>query len=157
MNFNLLFSKKTHDGEPVFSTDHKYICNRVKGTQSNIFYREIPKDYDKFSALVEELSEELRSFKNENGEVMGYRPDFLIIPEDNDELLELARMYIFKKRGWSLITLKGWNPPKPEFLIMSNEAALNFCFDGYIFTWKFVLKVVGEQIQKEGDLICQDT
>ena len=139
----MLFNAWTSHGEPLFSTEHRYICGRVDGVQSNIFRCEIPKDFEKFSELIKEISEKVADFEDENGDVMGYFPDILIIPQNNDELCDLAQRFICTSKRWQLVICQDWNPIKEEFLVLSSEAAGNFWIQDCFSTWKFVAKVIG--------------
>lgn len=143
------------DGEPLFSVLHKYgrAEGHGEGTQSNLF------GYNRYSssnqpitlAQVEDCisaaASKIRNMKDENGEVLGYVADTVVIP-GNLPLLEkyvkqaLGSAYEASSStnainimygGWNLIVLPNWqysiasDPVSQTYpiIVMSSEANKN--------------------------------
>jgi len=118
-----------------------------KPGQRNISYHKTPKDIKEFSKIVKKLSNEVAFFKDENGENMGYKGDLLIIPANNDGLLELATQFVLENHDWAFIMAKDWKPSQDAFCVMSRYGVKMFCWeddDGstVISSWKFILLAV---------------
>ena len=130
----------TGDGKPLFHNAHTYSTEKMKGkTQSNYFYGDISSDATKFSKALAILANKMRNFKDENGEIMGYTADTLVIPCNRPELEMMAKAVIGTERqagssnndintqygNWTLVVLDGWESDRDEFMVQSSEANEN--------------------------------
>ena len=112
----------------------------MKGkTQSNYFYGAISTDAAAFQKTLAVLANKLRNFKDENGEIMGYTADTLIIPCNRPDLETMAKAVIGTERtagsdfndintqygNWTLVVLDYWESDKDEIMVMSSEANEN--------------------------------
>ena len=75
------------DGLPLFARSHKWGIGDSSGTQSNYFYGNIFSGSEGgkpstavFEEALGELAVKLRNMKDENGEVLGYNADTIILP-----------------------------------------------------------------------------
>ena len=137
------------DGKPLFSSEHYWgIEPLLTNIQSNYFYGDIFRSGTGSSrvastALFEErlaeLSYLLRSMKDENGDVLGYAADTLILP-GNQPIAEAVAKKVCGSQGttggnyndinlqygnWSIIVLPNWTPDNPSVMVMSSEANKN--------------------------------
>lgn len=130
----------TGDKLPLFHNRHTYSTDKMKGKhQSNYFYGDISSDVTKFQKALAVLANKLRNFKDENGEIMGYTADTLIIPCNRPELEMMAKAVIGSERttgsdyndintqygNWTLVVLDYWEADKDEIMVMSSEANEN--------------------------------
>ena len=130
----------TGDKLPLFHNKHTYSTEKMKGkAQSNYFYGEIATDVHQFQKTLAILANKLRNFKDENGEIMGYVADTLIIPCNRPELEMMAKQVIGTERGagtdagdintqygnWTLVVLDYWESDKDEIMVMSSDANEN--------------------------------
>jgi hypothetical protein len=130
----------TGDNLPLFHNRHTYSTDKMKGKhQSNYFYGDISSDVTKFQKTLAILANKLRNFKDENGEIMGYTADTLIIPCNRPELEMMAKAVIGSERttgsdyndintqygNWTLVVLDYWEADKDEIMVMSSEANEN--------------------------------
>ncbi len=142
INTSFVFNKSTVDlttGDklPLFHNKHTYFTEKMADqTQSNYFYGEISKDAATFQKTLAKLANKLRNFKDENGEVMGYTADTLIIPCNRPELEMMAKAVIGTERSaggdyndintqygnWTLVVLDYWESDKDEIMVMSSDA-----------------------------------
>ena len=123
----------------LFSNAHKYATNKVSGTQSNYFFGDITSDEAKFEIALATLANKLRNFKDENGEIMGYTADTLIIPCNRPALEMMAKKIVGSERttgsnhndintqygNWTLVVLDGWEADGDRLMVMSSEANEN--------------------------------
>ena len=130
----------TGDKLPLFHNKHTYATTKMKGkTQSNYFYGDISSDAVKFQKTLGALANKMRNFKDENGEIMGYVADTLIIPCNRPDLEMIAKSVIGTERtagtdlndintqygNWTLVVLDYWESDKDEIMVMSSEANEN--------------------------------
>lgn len=130
----------TGDKLPLFSNAHKYAKDEFKGkTQSNFFYGEVTTSADIFETALGVMANNLRNFKDENGETMGYTADILIIPCNRPKLEMMAKKVVGSERtagtnnndintqygNWTLVVLDGWETTDDRFMVMSSEANEN--------------------------------
>ena len=130
----------TGDKLPLFHNKHTYSTDKMKGkVQSNYFYGDISSDATKFQKTLAVLANKLRNLKDENGEIMGYTADTLIIPCNRPELEMMAKAVIGTERttgsdyndintqygNWTLVVLDYWESDKDEIMIMSSDANEN--------------------------------
>lgn len=130
----------TGDGLPLFSSAHTYFLDKMSGkTQSNYFCGEFTSSQVDFEKALNKLANQLRNFKSENGETLGYIADVLIIPCNRPELEMMAKKICGSERttgshnndintqygNWTLVVLDGWETEEDRFMIMSSEANQN--------------------------------
>jgi hypothetical protein len=131
---------KTGDGKPLFSNAHPYaLASMGSKTQSNLFFGDITSDETKFETALNMLSNKVRNFKDENGAVMGYVADILIIPCNRPKLEMMAKRLCGSELtpstgnnaintqygNWTLVVLDGWETEADEIMVMSSEANEN--------------------------------
>lgn len=142
---SMVFNRATVDltvGDklPLFSSKHTYATEKMKGkTQSNYFWGDLSSDSAVFEKALATLANKLRNFKDENGEIMGYTADLLIIPCNRPDLEMMAKKTIGSERtagtdhndintqygNWTLVVLDGWESDRDEIMVMSSEANEN--------------------------------
>jgi hypothetical protein len=130
----------TGDGKALFSNAHTYFTDSMSGkTQTNYFYGDLTKDSATLETALNTLANKLRNFKDENGEVMGYVADVLIIPCNRPRLEMMAKAICGSERttgsnhndintqygNWTLVVLDEWETDDDRFMIMSREANEN--------------------------------
>ena len=130
----------TGDKLPLFHNKHTYFTEKMAGqTQSNYFYGDITADVDTFQKTLALLANKLRNFKDENGDVLGYTADTLVIPCNRPDLELMAKAVIGTERvagsnyndintqygNWTLVVLDYWESDKDEIMVMSSEANEN--------------------------------
>ena len=130
----------TGDKLPLFHNKHTYSTDKMKGkTQSNYFYGDISSSADKFQKTLAVLANKMRNFKDENGEIMGYTADTLIIPCNRPDLEMIAKAVIGTERttgsdyndintqygNWTLVVLDYWESDRDEIMVQSSEANAN--------------------------------
>ncbi len=132
------------DGMPLFSKSHTYGGSRGKGTQANLFWGDIfgtgstgrKPSCAVFEEALGTLAIRLRNMKDENGEVLGYTPDTLILP-GNRPLAETVAKKVCGSEGalgngyndinlqfgnWNIVILPDWQTEDDRVMIMSSEA-----------------------------------
>lgn len=125
----------TADGLELFSNKHPYSTDKLKGkTQSNYFYGDLTSDMTKLEEMLGVLANKVRNFKDENGEVMGYVADILIIPCNRPKLENMIKKVVSSERAiegnnvdskcgnWTIVVLNGWETDDDRFMVMSTEA-----------------------------------
>ncbi len=130
----------TGDKLPLFHNKHTYSTDKMKGkTQSNYFYGDISSSADKLQKTLAVLANKMRNFKDENGEIMGYTADTLIIPCNRPDLEMIAKAVIGTERttgsdyndintqygNWTLVVLDYWESDRDEIMVQSSEANKN--------------------------------
>lgn len=131
------------DGYQLFYNGHKYGSKTKKeGTQSNYFYGEILGSAAAFESALGELSSKIRNMKDENGEVMGYTADTIILPGNRPAAEAIAKKvcgteqasggstsnFINTQYGnWNIIVMPDWQTADDRVMIMSGEANKNLC------------------------------
>ena len=159
---NMIFNKAnisltTADNKPLFDTKHMYGCSitHVDGTQSNLFgcnrYNGENKKLtitDVENAIYKGMTA-LRNMKDENGEVMGYNADTIIIPGNMPLLEKYVKQVIGSQYdptgmgnginvsygNWKLVILPSWQYEISEdeaaqtypIIVMSSEANRALC------------------------------
>ena len=130
----------TADGLPLFHNAHKYSTDKMAGqTQTNYFYGDIASD----SAALEEalgiLANKVRNFKDENGEIMDYVADVVIVPCNRPKLEAMVKKVVGSERtvgsnnndintqygNWTVVVLPGWETTDDRIMVMSREANEN--------------------------------
>lgn len=126
----------TADGKPLFHKGHTYSTDKMKGkTQCNYYWGDIS-DAAKLEAALNKAANKLRNFKDENGEVMEYVADTLIIPGNRPDFEALCKKVVGSERtvgsnnndintqygNWTIVVLPGWETTDDRFMIMSSDA-----------------------------------
>lgn len=128
------------DKLPLFHNKHTYFTDKMKGkTQCNYFYGDFSSDEAKFEETLAILSNKLRNLKDENGEIMGYTADTIIIPCNRPKLEMIAKKVLGSEKetgsnvnninvqvgNWTLVVLPNWEADEDEIMVMSSEANKN--------------------------------
>lgn len=126
----------TADGLPLFHSAHTYSTDKMAGqTQSNYFHADFS-DAAKLEATLNKAANKLRNFKDENGEVMEYVADTIIIPCNRPNFEAMVKKVVGSERSvgsnfndintqygnWTIIVLPGWESDDDRFMIMSSDA-----------------------------------
>ena len=136
------------DGLPLFSSAHTYGGKRTSGTQSNYFYGNVFKSGTGdarvastavFEEALGELAAKLRNMKDENGDVLGYTADTIILP-GNRPMAEAIAKKVCGSEGalgngyndvnlqygnWNIVVMPNWQTEDDRLLVMSSEANKN--------------------------------
>ncbi len=138
------------DGLPLFSASHKWGGKRESGTQSNYFWGDIfghsaseSGSRELSTAVFEEalakLAAKIRNMKDENGDVLGYTADTIILP-GNRPMAEAIAKKVCGSEGatgngyndinlnfgnWNIIVMPNWQTSDDRVMIMSREANKN--------------------------------
>lgn len=135
------------DGLPLFAAAHKWGIGDSAGTQANYFYGNIfstgaegsKPSTAVFEEALGELAVKLRNMKDENGEVLGYNADTIILP-GNRPLAEAVTKKVCGSEGalgngyndinlqygnWNIVVMPGWQTTDDRLMIMSSEANKN--------------------------------
>ena len=130
----------TGDNLPLFSGAHTYHLDKLKGkTQSNYYYGEFAESADAFEQYLNVISNNIRNYKDENGEVMGYVADTLILPGNRPGLESIAKKVCGSERvagsndndvniqygNWTIVILPDWQTTDDRIMVMSSEANKN--------------------------------
>lgn len=135
------------DGLPLFDSSHKWGGGMGKsGTQANFFWGDIFKsgsDRNASTAVFEEalaeLSVKLRNMKDENGEVLGYTADTIILPGNRPIAEQIAKKVCGSEGSlgngyndinlhfgnWNIVVMPNWQTNDDRVMIMSSEANKN--------------------------------
>ncbi len=139
----------TPDGLPLFSKSHTWGGVRGSGTQSNYFAGDIFSYTDGsgnrvlstqvFEEALATLASKIRNMKDENGEVLGYTADTIILP-GNRPLAEAICKKVCGSEGalgngyndvnlhfgnWNIVVMPSWQTTDDRVMIMSKEANRN--------------------------------
>ncbi len=136
------------DGLPLFSSTHTFGGRRKNGTQSNYFYGNVFKSGTGdarvastavFEEALGELAAKIRNMKDENGDILGYTADTLILP-GNRPLAESIVKKVCGSEGalgngyndinlqfgnWNIVVMPNWQTEDDRLLVMSSEANKN--------------------------------
>lgn len=129
------------DGLSLFHKAHPYHTEKMKKfTQANRFCAaDMTSSADAFESALNFFANRMRNFKDDNGEVMGYTADTLVIPGNRPGFEALAKKVIGTERvagsnnndinlqygNWNIVVLNEWTPDTDKFMIMSREANRN--------------------------------
>ena len=136
------------DNNPLFYKEHTWGTAGNHGTQSNFFWGDIFKkgvdderkpSVEVFEEALSELSAKLRNMKDENGDILGYTPDTIILPGNRfvseaivkkvcgtEFALGSANNDINLKYGnWNIIIMPNWQAEEDSMMLMSSEANKN--------------------------------
>ena len=138
------------DGHALFANSHKWGGKKSNGTQSNYFYGDIfasgasdarKSSTEAFEAALGELANKIRNMKDENGEILGYTADTIILP-GNRPLAETIAKKVCGSDGalgngyndiniqygnWNIVVMPDWQTTDDRVMIMSSEANKNLC------------------------------
>ena len=130
----------TGDKLALFHKAHPYYTDKMKGkTQSNYFYGEMTGSAATLEDALGVLANKVRNFKDENGEVMEYVADIVIVPCNRPKLETMMKKVVGSERtvgsnnndintqygNWTLVVLDGWETTDDRFMVMSKEANEN--------------------------------
>ena len=130
----------TADGLPLFSDSHKYFTDKMKKEkQSNFFYGDLSSSSGKLEEALGILANKVRNFKDENGEVMGYIADVVIVPCNQPKLEAMVKKVVGSERtvgsnnndintqygNWTVVVLPEWETTDERIMVMSKEANEN--------------------------------
>lgn len=138
----------TADNLPLFSSSHKWGGGAgTSGTQSNYFHGDIfatgtdtrVLSTETFEQSLAELSVKLRNMKDENGEVLGYTADTIILPGNKPKLEQIVKKVCgsdgalgngyndinLHYGNWNIVILPSWQSDDNRIMIMSSEANKN--------------------------------
>lgn len=130
----------TGDDLALFHKAHPYYTDKMKGkTQSNYFYGEMTSSAATLEDALGTLANKVRNFKDENGEVMEYVADIVIVPCNRPKLETMMKKVVGSERtvgsnnndintqygNWTLVVLDGWETTDDRFMVMSKEANEN--------------------------------
>ena len=136
------------DGLPLFSSAHTYGGKRTNGTQSNYFFGNIFKSGTGdsrvasaavFEEALGELAAKIRNMRDENGDILGYTADTIILP-GNRPMAEAIAKKVCGSEGalgngyndinlqygnWNIVVMPNWQTEDDRLLVMSSEANKN--------------------------------
>ena len=135
------------DGYPLFYSEHDWGSTQgVNGKQSNYFWGDIFKtgtgrtpSTAQFEESLAELSVKLRNMKDENGEVLGYTADTIILPGNRPVAEQIAKKVCGSEGAlggsyndinlhfgnWNIVVMPNWQTEDDRVMIMSSEANKN--------------------------------
>ena len=141
----------TYDDLPLFHKAHLFKSTKMKGKhQANRFCcAGIADSTESFEKALNVLANKMRNFKDENGEILGYIADTVILrlelpflqkDENTVDPDDIPDQDINIQYGnWDIVVLNEWTPATPQFMIMSSEA--NKQLAGNIFFNRVPLKI----------------
>ena len=140
---------KGPDNLPLFASTHTYGTDAGRsGTQSNYFYGNIFRkgsgssriaSTGTFEEALGELASKIRNMKDENGDVLGYTADTIILP-GNRPLAESIAKKVCGSEGalgngyndinlqygnWNIVIMPDWQTEDDRLMVMSSEANKN--------------------------------
>ena len=142
------------DGFPVFSAYHT-VGEDI--SQPNYLYATREASEEISPALIEKYLEQLsvlmRNMKDENGEILGYEADTILIPGNNYKLESAVRKAVssvntcgtalndsnLQYGKWKIVVLPHWSAEMDTFIVMSSEA--NKALGGNMFFNRIPLTV----------------
>ena len=136
------------DGLPLFSSAHTYGGRRKNGTQSNFFWGNIFKtgtgdarvaSTGAFEEALNELAAKIRNMKDENGDILGYTADTIILPGNRPAAEAIVKKVCgsegalgngyndinLQYGNWNIVVMPNWQSEDDRLLIMSSEANKN--------------------------------
>ena len=131
----------TPDGLSLFSNSHKWGGKKNSGTQSNYFWGDLFSNTSAFENALGELSFKIRNMKDENGDILGYTADTIILP-GNRPAAEVIAKKVCGSEGalgngyndvnlqfgnWNIVVMPNWQTSDNRCMIMSSEANKNLC------------------------------
>ena len=127
------------DGLPLFSSAHKYGPTASGSTQSNYFYGNLFASGEALEAGLGALASRLRNMKDENGEVLGYTADTIILPGNRPAAETLVKKVCgsqgalgngyndinLQYGNWNIVIMPDWQTSDDRMMVMSSEANKN--------------------------------
>ena len=131
------------DGKALFHKSHDWGAGRKKGTQGNYFCgADAANLFDSAEACEEtlgELASKIRNMKDENGEVMGYTADTIILPGNRPKLEGIVKKVCgsdgalgngyndinIQYGNWNIVVMPDWQTTDDRIMVMSSEANKN--------------------------------
>ncbi len=136
------------DGNPLFHSEHTWGGGHgITGTQSNVYYGDIFSSgtesritsASQFEESLAELAVKLRNMKDENGEILGYTADTIILPGNRPKIEAIAKKVCgtdgalgngyndinLHYGNWNIIVLPNWQTEDDRLMVMSSEANKN--------------------------------
>ena len=127
------------DELPLFSSSHKWGSSRKKGAQSNYFCGDILSSAAAFEEGLGELASKIRNMKDENGDILGYTADTIILPGNRPKAEAIVKKVCgsdgalgngyndinIQHGNWNIIVMPDWQPTDDRVMIMSSEANKN--------------------------------
>ena len=127
------------DGLPLFSSAHTYGIGDRLGTQSNYFFGNIFASTTAFEEALGALASKMRNMKDENGEVLGYTADTIILPGNRPAAEAIVKKVCgsygalgngyndinLQYGNWNVVVMPDWQTEDDRVMIMSSEANKN--------------------------------
>jgi hypothetical protein len=134
------------DGLPLFHKSHAWGgTGESTGTQSNYYFGNIFKSADgaystsAFENSLADLSVKLRNMKDENGEILGYTADTIVLPGNRPAAEAIAKKVCgsdgslgngyndinLHYGNWNIVIMPDWQTADDRVMIMSSEANKN--------------------------------
>ena len=154
------------DKKALFATNHDWGAGKKHGTQSNYFSdADLFKDTAAFEEALGELANKLRNMKDENGEVLGYTADTIILPGNRPAAERIAKKVCgsegalgngyndinIQYGNWNIVVLPDWQTSADSVMIMSSEANKNL--GGNMFFNRVPLTVRNWEDQHTGNYV----
>ena len=139
----------TADQNPLFCNEHIWGgAHGNYGTQSNYYYGNVFStgsaasrlaSTSAFEEALAELSVKLRNMKDENGDVLGYTADTIILPGNRPKIEAIAKKVCgsdgalgngyndinLHYGNWNIVILPHWQTTDDRLMVMSSEANKN--------------------------------
>ena len=139
------------DGKPLFASTHDWgVKTKKHGEQSNFFYGDIfssgasdarKTSTEAFEEALGELANKIRNMKDENGEILGYTADTIILPGNRPAAEVIAKKVCgsdgalgngyndinIQYGNWNVVVMPDWQTSDDRVMIMSSEANKNLC------------------------------
>ena len=136
------------DGLPLFHSEHTYGTTEKSGIQSNFFWGDIFKSgaangrtakAEVFEEALAALSTKIRNMKDENGDILGYTADTIILPGNRLVSESIAKKVCgteftlgnanndinLQYGNWNIVIMPNWQTEDDRVMIMSSEANKN--------------------------------
>ena len=127
------------DGRPLFSSEHTYGGTRKSGVQSNLFTGDIFASTSAFEDALGTLAGKIRNMKDENGEVLGYTADTIILPGNRPAAEAIVKKVCgsygalgngyndinLQYGNWNIVVMPDWQTEDDRLMVMSSEANKN--------------------------------
>ena len=127
------FDLTTSDKLPLFHNAHKFA--KYKSTQSNNFYANID-SVDALESALNVGSATMRSFKDENGDPLGYTPNVIVLPGNRFKFETWVKKVCGTEQAtggskndinvqygnWTIVVVPEWVADKDTLILTSTEA-----------------------------------
>lgn len=135
----------TPDGLPLFHGYHNWGSGNNKGTQSNYYVGNIFTNEDgtystsRFEEVLSKISCKIRNMKDENGDVLGYTADTIILPGNRPAIEAIVKKVCgsdgalgngyndinLHYGNWNIVIMPDWQTNDDRLMVMSSEANKN--------------------------------